>query len=131
MIQTEVAERIIAEPPKMNRLAASVQFWADVNIIARVPRADFSPPPEVDSAVIKLDAKPSSRENVKLASRYYAAVRAIFAQPRKTILNNVSAAGEEKKKVSAALMSMGIIPESRPQNLTIENISTIAKKFFT
>ena len=57
LIQKEVALRICATPPDMNRLAASVQFWADAEIIAHVPRNDFSPAPEVDSAVVVLNAK--------------------------------------------------------------------------
>src|SRR6185369_6885422 len=41
MVQQEVAERIAAAPPHMNRLAAAVQFWALPEVMLRVPRADF------------------------------------------------------------------------------------------
>ena len=37
MVQKEVALRLCAAPPDMNRLAASVQFWANATIIAQVP----------------------------------------------------------------------------------------------
>lgn len=53
-IQKEVAERIIAQPPKMNRLAASIQFWAIPEIILTLPRSVFKPEPGVESAVIRL-----------------------------------------------------------------------------
>ena len=56
-VQKEVAERIIAEPPKMNRLAAITQFWADPQIIAVLSPNNFDPPPEVESAIIKLKNK--------------------------------------------------------------------------
>ena len=36
-VQKEVAERICAEPPKMNLLAASVQFWAEPKIVDYIP----------------------------------------------------------------------------------------------
>ncbi len=169
MVQKEVAERIAArekikrgtadENEKgagMNRLAASVQFWAEPKIIAVVPKKDFRPAPDVDSAVILL-----ARKNSPLpcdADRYYAAVRAIFSQPRKTVLNNISEAiaraplnirsarraepqkksffsdegmaTKKKETVAAALEAIGIDPLSRPQNLSIEDIATIAKKIF-
>lgn len=123
MLQKEVAERATAQPPKMNRLAASVQFWAEPKIIARLGKDDFSPPPKVDSAVILLEAK---RPQPKRPEQYYAAVRALFAQPRKTILNNL-----RSKSVEAAdLAKLGINSGLRAQNLTVEDIGVIAKKFF-
>src|SRR3989344_9199966 len=54
MVQKEVAERICAKPPKMNLLALSVQAYARPEIIRRVPKNFFSPPPKVDSAILKL-----------------------------------------------------------------------------
>ncbi|MGC8651450.1 MAG: 16S rRNA (adenine(1518)-N(6)/adenine(1519)-N(6))-dimethyltransferase RsmA, partial [Minisyncoccia bacterium] len=54
MIQKEVAQRIIAQPPKMNLLAVSIQFFAKPEIIAYVPKSAFWPQPKVDSAIIKL-----------------------------------------------------------------------------
>lgn len=149
MIQKEVAERACATPPKMNRLAASVQFWSEPEIIARVPKADFSPPPKIDSAVIRLETKnperaggieTSSREqDTGSAERYYAAMRALFAQPRKTILNNLADAAaaprraaeiKSKEKIAALLESIGIDPVLRPQNLAVADIAKIAKVFF-
>jgi 16S rRNA (adenine1518-N6/adenine1519-N6)-dimethyltransferase len=141
LIQKEVAERICAAPPAMNRLAASVQFWASANIIAYVPRKDFSPAPDVDSAVIVLDTKifsgkPALGSTARGAAArdldpalYYRAVRAIFAQPRKTLLNNLSAAaGKSIKKddVCAQIKKIGIDPDARPQDLSIDQIASIA-----
>ncbi len=128
MVQKEVAERMIASPPKMNRLAASIQFWAEPKIVARVSKEQFTPPPEVDSAIIALVAK---TEGEAIATeRYYATLRALFAQPRKTVLNNVAAMyekGAEKQKMIEMLQKLGVDPTARPQNLTIENIVSVAK----
>ena len=54
MVQKEVAERICAKPGDMSLLALSVQYYADPEIIAQVPRTLFWPEPAVDSAIIKL-----------------------------------------------------------------------------
>jgi 16S rRNA (adenine1518-N6/adenine1519-N6)-dimethyltransferase len=130
LMQKEVAVRICAAPPDMNRLAASVQFWADPVIVASVPKADFSPPPDVESAVIVLQRKKSADGQSIAPEHYYRAVRAIFAQPRKTLLNNLSqeiGKSVKKAQLEKDLEGMGIDPASRPQDLTVERIIAIAR----
>jgi 16S rRNA (adenine1518-N6/adenine1519-N6)-dimethyltransferase len=134
MIQREVADRLCAAPPEMNRLAASVQFWAVPTIVCAVPKGDFAPPPKVDSAVIMMKSRETAYEIEP--ERYYAAMRAIFAQPRKTILNNLSSALAEapaspkKDSISSSLATLSIDPKARPQNLAVDAIIAIAKTFF-
>jgi 16S rRNA (adenine1518-N6/adenine1519-N6)-dimethyltransferase len=118
-----------------------VQFWAKTEIVAQVSRRDFSPSPKVDSAVIVLNTKIfTGKPTLELSTHasaacdlnptlYYRAVRAIFAQPRKTLLNNLStAAGKTVKKddVSAQIKKIGIDPGARPQDLDIDQIASIA-----
>jgi ribosomal RNA small subunit methyltransferase A len=155
MVQREVAERICAVPPDMNRLAASVQFWAEASIVVRVPRKDFSPAPNVDSAVIALaptrrGAHGTNAEKGKQSvspERYYETLRSLFAQPRKTILNNLAEAHlailagtktepvirtsreEIKEKIAKTLEGIHILPDNRPQNLAVEDIVAIAEAF--
>lgn len=134
MLQKEVAERIIAAPQRMNRLAASVQFWAEPKVVGRVPKENFSPKPKVDSAIVLFEVKKSI--SPLDSSRYYTALRGIYAQPRKTLLNNIAAAKKSsprdnsKEYISHTLQNIGIIPESRPQNLAIEDIIRIAEVLF-
>lgn len=127
-IQKEVAERICSVPPRMNRLAASVQFWASAKIVKVLPPGDFSPPPKVSSAIIALE---TVRQDHVEAGHYYAAVRALFAQPRKTLVNNIAkATGQKGGAVAEKLSSIGMIPGDRPQNLSVSDIVAIAKAFF-
>ncbi len=124
MVQKEVAERIAARPPRMNKLAASVQFWAEPKILFTVPRESFSPPPEVDSAVIKLTAKkPAGGEE-----QYFRLVKAIFAQPRQTILNNLGRGLENvpKSELISVLKKAGLEPGARGQNASVEQIELLA-----
>lgn len=126
-IQKEVAERLTARPPRMNRLAASVQFWAEPEIAFIIPCTSFQPIPEVDSATIIL--KKVSPRRIE-TDAYYKSVRAIFAQPRKTILNNLSdGMGANKREVMEKLEKIGIETTLRPQNLSIEDIIKIAMAF--
>ncbi|MBU0646816.1 ribosomal RNA small subunit methyltransferase A [Patescibacteria group bacterium] len=64
MLQKEVAERIIAKPPKMSLLAVSVQLYSQPEIIKIVSADNFWPKPAVDSAIIKLKV-----ESLKLKVR--------------------------------------------------------------
>lgn len=151
-MQKEVAERIAARPSHMtrsarsgssracrgmNQLAASVQFWAKPKILGIIPRSAFVPPPEVDSAIIVLTPQTDADITQKHAEgeranpeRYYAAVHALFRQPRKTLLNNiVDATNLPKNKVAAALERMGIGSTARPHNLSLSQISALAADF--
>jgi 16S rRNA (adenine1518-N6/adenine1519-N6)-dimethyltransferase len=126
MLQKEVALRMAAHSPEMNRLAASVQYWGEVSILGVVGKKEFSPPPKVDSALIGIIPKKTSS---KKAKQYYDFVRILFAQPRKTILNNLCFGLNAKKKdVLEALHELALDPSLRPQDLSIETIEHIAQK---
>jgi 16S rRNA (adenine1518-N6/adenine1519-N6)-dimethyltransferase len=123
LIQKEVAERIVAEPPSMNLLAAVTQSWAEPKIIAHVRRKEFFPPPQVDSAVITLSPKPHS-----LNPRYFAFLRTLFKQPRKTIVNNLMTDDEfqmTKGELTQKLQEINIDPGARPQNLSLTEIQNL------
>lgn len=130
MMQKEVGERILGKAPHYNKLAASVDFWADTKFILGVPRKDFSPPPEVDSVVLSFDLKTSSGKKNMIEKKYYKTVSAVFSQPRKTILNNLAhSLKSDRKKILETIQSMKLSPEMRPQNLSHEDIVALAKLF--
>jgi len=119
-IQKEVAERIAAQPPKMNLLAASVQFWAKPEIISTIGKSNFSPPPKVESAIIRLT--PFDQLGID-PDKYYKLIKVVFKQPRKTILNNLSASIKipitDLREVISGLKIYG---NSRPQELSVEKL---------
>ena len=85
MVQYEVAKRICAKPPEMNLLALSVQAYARPKFIRKVSRGNFSPPPEVDSAVIKIThgrPAPQAEKILKIARR-------AFQQKRKMLRHSL------------------------------------------
>jgi 16S rRNA (adenine1518-N6/adenine1519-N6)-dimethyltransferase len=127
-LQKEVALRLLATPPKMNRLAVSVLPWATPTLITTLSRSDFSPPPNVESAVVALRIKPwtlpATYEN------YDSALRAVFAHPRKTIANNLALHQKESvAAVSALLKTLNIEPTLRPHNISHETLGAIAVAF--
>jgi 16S rRNA A1518/A1519 N6-dimethyltransferase RsmA/KsgA/DIM1 with predicted DNA glycosylase/AP lyase activity len=72
----------------------------------------------------------SAKGSVIDSALYYRAVRGIFAQPRKTLLNNLTAMAADKvskSEIIKHLKNIDINPESRPQDLGVPQIVTIAK----
>ena len=148
-VQKEVAERICAEPPKMNLLAASVQYWAEVKIVGYVPRKDFRPPPKVDSAIIRLESREQNLESRNAPENYYRLVRTLFKHPRKTILNNLQTESfkvskfkslndrklkglkDQKEFILNSLEKINIDPGDRAQNLSIKEIIKLAGLLYT
>lgn len=134
MIQKEVAERLAAKPPRMNLLAASIQYWANPKVLFTLPPKDFNPPPKVNSAVIRLkNIKTREHENTrtlkhknKNGEEYYKFIKILFKQPRKTILNNlVDGLKINREDVYKRLVELGLNEKSRPGELTIEAIKNL------
>jgi 16S rRNA (adenine1518-N6/adenine1519-N6)-dimethyltransferase len=121
-VQREVADRIAASPPKMNRLAASVQWWALPSIVGIAAPKDFAPQPKVSSAIVLLRRKEPQPE---LDGCYEAALQLLFRQPRKTVLNNLRKKGSGASALEALLWKYGINPRNRPGGLRIEDIAAI------
>ncbi|MDP1706653.1 MAG: 16S rRNA (adenine(1518)-N(6)/adenine(1519)-N(6))-dimethyltransferase RsmA [bacterium] len=124
-IQKEVAERIIAQPPKMNLLAASVQFWSEPKIISFISRKEFQPAPKVDSAIIEL--KPKLENFPEKSITYYQTIKKIFRQPRKTIKNNIRDGYKNiENGVFEKIEKTGIKTGDRPQNLSLKQLKEIS-----
>jgi len=119
-VQREVAERIVAAPGDMSLLAVSVQFYGRPRIAARIPAGAFVPPPQVDSAVIRIDTHPAPPVEVRDVETFFRVVRAGFGQKRKQIKNSLAAGlGLSGGEAAAALTRAGIDPQRRAQTLSL------------
>lgn len=127
MIQKEVAERICTNTGKMSILAVSVQYYAEPEILFTVPRENFDPAPEVDSAVIRISNIKS--QDAELRKNFFRIVRAGFSAKRKTLANNLSNSFHlEKKTVEENLKAAGITPSARAQELSIKDWEELARR---
>ncbi|KAJ4347275.1 Dimethyladenosine transferase [Didymosphaeria variabile] len=59
MFQREFAMRLFAKPGEklFSRLSVNVQMWARVSHVMKVGRANFNPPPKVESNVVRIEPK--------------------------------------------------------------------------
>lgn len=88
MLQMEMAQRLAAQPHSKawGRLSVLTQLLCDVDILFDVGPECFSPPPKVDSAVIRMQPRSDAVElgDIRCLDRL---LRMAFAQRRKRISN--------------------------------------------
>jgi 16S rRNA (adenine1518-N6/adenine1519-N6)-dimethyltransferase len=128
LVQKEVGERLYAKPSTkaFGALSIRVQYLAHCELICPVPARDFSPPPKVDSAVIRLtprklsiaEGRPEVNEptSPKVLDNL---VRLGFGSRRKMLRNNLQGS-IDREALTELLISMNINTEARAEDLSIE-----------
>jgi 16S rRNA (adenine1518-N6/adenine1519-N6)-dimethyltransferase len=89
MLQREVVERMVAAPdtPAYGRLSVMLQYRFEMHTLLRVPPGAFTPPPKVESAVVRMVPLPAGRPRARDDARFAQLVAAAFNQRRKTLRN--------------------------------------------
>jgi len=124
MIQKEVAQRICAKPPKMSLLSASVQFYAQPKIIAKVSKNSFWPKPKVDSAIIQITPHSISHPERSEGSRGSVATRATDSLDSSPEFIPHSDAGAQNDKINnERFFSVLRAGFSHPRKQLLNNLS--------
>ncbi len=128
LVQAEAAQRMGALPgtKAYGAFSCLVQYHAGVEVLFRVPRGAFVPPPDVDSVVVRL--RPRARPPVAtVRDHWLRVVRAAFGQRRKTLRNALAAGlGLEATGIELALQSAGIDGARRAETLSLEDFGRVA-----
>ncbi len=121
MLQKEVVERMCAEinTPDYGRLSIMLQRDFDIEWLFDVPPSAFNPPPQVDSAVVRLMPK----EATKLVdyTLFSDIVREAFQYRRKTLRHALG-----RYFTEADLEKNGISAKSRPGELSLHDFEKLA-----
>lgn len=126
MLQREVGERITAKPGTMNRLAAFCGYYADARLLFNVPRGAFSPPPKVQSCVVRFDIRPDLALSGSQEALFFRLIAVGFAEKRRQLKNSLrSVLGAD---VAERLEAAGLRPEARPEELSLEKWITLAER---
>jgi 16S rRNA (adenine1518-N6/adenine1519-N6)-dimethyltransferase len=122
MLQKEVVERMVAEPgtKAYSRLSVMLQWRYDMAMMFVVPPTAFDPPPQVESAIVRM--VPTKRQLPADAATLEAVVAKAFSQRRKVIRNCVAGMFTEQQLVEA-----GIDPGVRPETVGLEQYVALAK----
>lgn len=126
-VQREVAERMVASPPKMSLLALGVQFYCTAQIVARIPAGAFRPVPKVDSAVVRLVRRSGPVVPGVAAEEYFRIARAGFSRPRKQLRNSLAGGMRvPPSQAEAWLEAAGIDPRRRAETLALKEWGRLA-----
>jgi 16S rRNA (adenine1518-N6/adenine1519-N6)-dimethyltransferase len=129
MVQREVADRVTAQPGSRDYgiLSVTTQVYGPVVPLLTLGPEAFSPPPEVHSTVFRWRFAPRFAEFGVEDEPFLRLVRQAFAQKRKTLANNLRAAGFVPEEVVSALEMAGIPAQARAEALTIDSFAALAR----
>jgi 16S rRNA (adenine1518-N6/adenine1519-N6)-dimethyltransferase len=126
MMQREVADRVSAAPGVRDYglLSATAQMNAQVESLFTLPPSAFSPPPEVYSTVLRLHFAPRFAELGVEPAGFNSFLRQCFAQKRKTLQNNLRAAGYSPVQLSEA-WPLSIPVQARAESIALEPMAEL------
>ena len=127
MVQSEVADRIVAPPGSRTYGVPSVKvaWWATATRAGAIPRTVFWPVPNVDSALVRLVRRPASTRTVE-RDELYAVVDAAFAQRRKSLRGALGGWAGSPALAETALREAGIDPAARGESLGVGDFERLA-----
>ncbi len=116
MLQKEVVERMVADPDTADygRLSVMLQYRFAMEMLVKVPPGAFTPPPKVDSAVVRMVPLGADRLRARDEALFGRIVAGAFSQRRKTLRNSARAFVDE-----SAFKRAGIDPQRRGETLSV------------
>jgi 16S rRNA (adenine1518-N6/adenine1519-N6)-dimethyltransferase len=126
-VQREVADRVTAAPGSRDYglLSVTVQMHGPVEPLFTLPPSAFSPRPQVHSTVFRWRFAPRFAELGVDQAAFLRFLRQAFAQKRKTLLNNLRAAGFAPDAAAAVLAAAGIAPQARAEAVPVEALAVL------
>lgn len=126
-LQKEVAEKIIKKKQKENLLSLLIQIYGKAEIVKIVPAGAFWPKPKVQSAILKISFW--DQPKVKETENFIKLLKIGFSSPRKKVITNLSKGYKIKKeKIKDFLKEIGLNPNARPENLSLNHWQNLFKK---
>ena len=123
MLQKEVVERMVAQPGTADygRLSVMLQYRFAMALAMRVPPGAFTPPPKVDSAVVRMAPLGLDRSRAKDEALFERIVAAAFSQRRKMLRSAVRALVKPE-----AFAAARIDAERRGETLSVAEFIALA-----
>jgi 16S rRNA (adenine1518-N6/adenine1519-N6)-dimethyltransferase len=128
MVQKEVAEKLVATPNDYDYKVMSliVNLYGNAKILKIVDRSYFTPIPNVDSAIVKIDLCNKYDIDKKFVEKV---IKASFSMRRKTLLNNLlNAFSLSKEQVLLVLKNCGYPNDIRGEKLNIDDFIKLSKQ---
>lgn len=133
-IQKELGDRLMAGPGSKDYGALSVwvQSLCDVRLVRILPPSVFWPRPKVHSAILHIESRPDKRARIPDLKFFHTFVRSMFFHRRKFLRSVAIAAFKNllsKLQVDEVLTDLGLGPDARTEQLTVERMQEMCEKF--
>lgn len=132
LLQREVAERICAQPgsKKYAPLSIFFQIYFSTKIHFIVTPEAFSPPPQVESALISLNRRSFPLFPIKDDQFFMKFLKGAFRHRRKMLRNNLEKLPFPPPLIEKAFQKCQIKKDLRPEQLTISQFVALFHFFF-
>jgi 16S rRNA (adenine1518-N6/adenine1519-N6)-dimethyltransferase len=130
VIQHEVADRLAAQPcgRDYGYLSVATQLYSRPEILLKIPREAFDPPPEVASALVTLRFPGRLAKLGDISKEQFLDfVKVCFAQKRKTLVNNLRSLSKAEE-IRAALGRCSLRPDARAEQLSLTEFAGLARE---
>lgn len=124
MLQREVVDRMVARPgtPDYGRLSVMLQYRFEMDRALSVPPGAFTPPPKVESAVVRMRPLGARRPRAEDEGLFAAVVASAFSQRRKTLRNALRGYLD-----GAQIAALGLDPGGRAEQLSPAQFAALAQ----
>lgn len=129
MVQKEAARRLCAPPGsrECGAVSVGVHYRCRPEVLFDVGRSSFMPPPNVDSAVIRLNMLREPPVSVTDEELFFRLVKAAFGKRRKTLVNSVSSSLPfEKAVLIDVLKECGLSETIRAERMTMDDFAKLS-----
>jgi len=125
MVQKEYGERMVAKPgdSEYSSMSALCSWLGEAKIVKQVPKKMFTPPPKVDSCIVRFEFNGNNYDE-----DFAAFIRCCFAMRRKTLVNNLSHGLNLTKEIVINILKNNQIAESvRAETLSVDDLKRLYK----
>ncbi len=129
MVQSEVAERLAAQPGSKEYGAPSAKaaWWARLELSDSISRKVFWPIPNVDSSLVSFERIEPVDRDEKLRKATFKVIDLAFGKRRKMLRSALSELFGSSSAAESALSAIGIKPTDRGESLSISDFVSIAR----
>ena len=133
MMQKEVVDRLVAEPgqKEYGSLTIYIQFHCQVERLLEIDKTAFSPPPKIDSSLVKLTPLARPRVEVEDQKKFFKIVNAAFLHKRKMLKNNLKDWQNKFQQANNQSHLAGIDLSRRGETLSLEDFATLSNFIHT
>ncbi len=132
MVQEEVAYRLASNENSSDygAITVGINLRGSAEVVLKVPRDKFTPPPNVDSAVVKIVIEKDKFKNIDF-SKVREVVRCAFSSRRKMLINNLMNSYKIKREDAENILKNANLPLTiRGENLSATDYVNLTKVIY-